>query len=200
MRFKSLTFLALFLFIPAYCFAAWTAYPSSPGTVLSALDIFTSTYSNVTVLGDSVSNQTVSRSYDTVESLYDALSSANSLRVWKDDGGVITSANITDSNLMVRVDSLNSYVTNPDGTLTADITRYYYPVTVGGSSPSSPSSFESLVFSFNPITGTVSDNLFSGFDLSSTEILFLNILLIAVSMILFRLAYKLLHTGVSKYY
>lgn len=198
MRFKSLTFLALFLFIPAYCFAAWTAYPSSPGTVLSALDIFTSTYSNVTVLGDSVSNQTVSRSYDTVESLYDALSSANSLRVWKDDGGVITSANITDSNLMVRVDSLNSYVTNPDGTLTADITRYYYPVTVGGSSPASPSSFESLVSSFNPITGTVSDNLFSFFDLSKAESLTVSVLILGVLIVLGFIGYRLITRTTSK--
>lgn len=199
MRFQKSIILAFMLLIPSLSFASWSPYPSSSGTVLSAREAFTDTYHNVTVSGESAYSQTVSRSYDTVQALYDAYTGTDSVRLWRYDEllSSYTSAYSTDSSLSVRIDTINSYISNPDGTLTAEVVRNYYPVTVGGSSPVSVASYESFVSAFNPSSESVIDKLFASFDLSRAESLVASQLLICVLVALCFVGYRLI-TRTSK--
>lgn len=197
MKFKTVLIFAILLIIPAICFSS-SIYSTSLGTVVDSSNTFGDSYissSNFQIIGPASDTAryggtvTMNVIGDSLESIYNH---------WQ-PSAVFYFVD-TDNTPYITLFEDFTLTKQPDGTYSGTATVSNYPVSYVDSPATwgdvSLSAFTSI---FNTsVSGAVSDNLFSCFDLSKAESLTVSVLILGVLIVLGFIGYRLITRTTSK--
>lgn len=197
MKFKTVSIFAILLIIPAICFSS-SIYLTSVGTVVDSSNTFGDSYtssSNFQIIGTASDTSryggtfTIPVTGDSLESIYNNWQPA-SVFYFLD----------TDGTPYITLFSDFTLTQQSDGTYSGTATASNYPISYVDSPATwgdvSLSAFTSI---FNTsVSGAVSDNLFSVFDLSKSESLTVSVLILGVLIVLGFIGYRLIIRTTSK--
>lgn len=169
----------LFLFFLVSPVSAASLYPTSVGTIVDGFESGES--SNFQITGSATVTQiqggttVVDVSGSTLEDVY-----------WNVYPPYVSPFTDYDGTWYVRLIDDVTLAQQPDGSYSGTVTSSFYPVVRTISPPTwGDVSYTGFASSFSsPANSNVCDNLFLSFDLSGTEMLCLNVLLILVSLVL----------------